>query len=119
MIGKGILRIQPKDMQQQARTMQVTNARTPEERLATLARFGDFFLGELYDVYGGITRRQAYFNPDAPPRKKRPLRVGAPEVHTFMTEDSLQPAPDPLSGWDERPGDAGAWLRRVEPRLLD
>jgi cholesterol oxidase len=89
-IGTGILRIQPKDMRQQARTMTVTNARTPEERLSTLARFGDFFMGELYDVYGGITRQQAYFNPDAPPRKKRTLRVGAPEVHYFQTEDGLR-----------------------------
>jgi cholesterol oxidase len=89
-VGKGILKILPKDMQQQMRTMQVTNARTPQERLETLARFGEFFAGELYDVYGGITRRQSYFNPDALPRKKRPLRVGAPEIHYFKTEDGLQ-----------------------------
>ena len=90
MIGKGILKILPKDMQQQMRTMQVTNARNVQERLDTLARFGEFFAGELYDVYGGIARREAYFDPDAPPRKKRPLRVGAPEVYYFNTEDGLQ-----------------------------
>ncbi len=89
-IGRGILRILPKDMQQQMRTMQITHARSAVERMEMMARFGDFFAGELYDIYGGIARRQTYFNPDAPPRKKRPLRVGAPEVHYFTTEDGLQ-----------------------------
>ena len=89
-IGKGILKILPKDMEQQMKTMQVTNAHNPQEGMEMMARFGRFFAGELYDVYGGIVRRPTYFNPDAPPRKKRPLRVGAPEVHYFNTEDGLQ-----------------------------
>jgi cholesterol oxidase len=30
------------------------------------------------------------FDPEAPPRKKRPLRASAPEVHFFSTRDGLQ-----------------------------
>src|SRR6185369_6947279 len=42
-MGKGILKILPKDMEQQMRTMQVTNARNPQERMEMMARFGQFF----------------------------------------------------------------------------
>ena len=89
-IGKGILKIMPKDLQHQMRTLQVTNASTIGERLRTLARFGRFFAGDLFEVYGGVVGRQTYFHPDAAPRKKRPLRVGAPEVHYFQTADDAQ-----------------------------
>ena len=70
--------------------MQVTNASTPEERLETLARFGDYLYGELYDVYGGITRRQAYFNPDAPPRRNDRCAWARRKSTISMTEDGLQ-----------------------------
>ncbi|MEP7290559.1 MAG: alpha/beta fold hydrolase [Chloroflexota bacterium] len=86
-IGKGILKIMPKDLQHQLRTMQVTHALSISERLRTLTRFGKFFAGDLFDVYGGVFARQTYFHPDAPPRKKRPLRLDSPEVHYFTTDD--------------------------------
>ncbi len=86
-IGKGILKIMPKDLQHQLRTMQVTNAMNRSERLRTLTRFGKFFAGDLFDIYGGVFARQTYFHPDAPPRKKRPLRLNSPEVHYFDTDD--------------------------------
>ncbi len=89
-IGKGILRIMAKDLQHQARTMRVTHATSLAQRLGTLARFGRFFMGDLYEVYGGVVGRQTYFDPAAQPRKKRPLRVGAPDVHYFTTEDGEQ-----------------------------
>jgi cholesterol oxidase len=69
--------------------MQVTNATSLEERLQGTARFGRFFGDVLWQTYGGIFARQTAFNPDAPPRKKRPLRVGAPELHPFETEDKV------------------------------
>ena len=87
-IGRGILKIMPKDLQHQMRTMRVTNAMNVSDRLSTLTRFGRFFIGDLYEVYGGVVGRQTYFNPDAPPRKKRPLRVCPPEVHFFTTDDN-------------------------------
>ncbi|MGE5445075.1 MAG: alpha/beta fold hydrolase [Ignavibacteriales bacterium] len=89
-MGKGILRISPEDFLRQMTTIQATNAHSPKERLEETARFGQFFAGVLYQTYGGILARPSVFNPDAPPRKKRTLRVGAPQVYFFNTEDGVQ-----------------------------
>ncbi|MGB5984112.1 MAG: alpha/beta fold hydrolase [Desulfobacterales bacterium] len=88
-IGKGILRISPDDFLRQLTTMEVFNTETPEERLRYLARFGAFFGGTLFDVYGGIFARATVFDPQAPPRKTRTLRVGTPEVHPVATQDGV------------------------------
>ncbi|MEN8167218.1 MAG: GMC family oxidoreductase N-terminal domain-containing protein [Pseudomonadota bacterium] len=88
LVGKGVLRILPADFAVQMTTMEVTNATSTEERLKAMARFGKFFAGVLYESYGGI-----FYDPKAskprPPRKKRPLRTVAPEVHAFSTEDGV------------------------------
>lgn len=89
-LGKGILKIHAKDLQHQITTMRVTHAASLGERLATMARFGRFFGGQLFDIYGGVFARPNLFNPDAPPRKKRPLRTDPPEVHFFTTADHAQ-----------------------------
>jgi cholesterol oxidase len=88
--GKGILKILPKDFMHQLTTIRATNAPNEIESLQAEARFGRFFAGVLFDVYGGIFARPTIFNPDSPPRKKRPLRVCAPEVHFFNTADAVQ-----------------------------
>jgi cholesterol oxidase len=88
-LGKGILHIHPMDFMKQMTTMQVTHATSLEERLKGMAEFGRFFAGVLFETYGGIFAKPTVFNPDAPPRKKRPLRVGAPEVHAFQTSDHV------------------------------
>jgi cholesterol oxidase len=89
-LGTGILHILPSDFAKQMTTMQVTNAPNAEQRLLGLARFGLFFAGVLYQTYGGVFARSTLFNPDAPPRKKRPLRVAAPEVYGFGASDGVQ-----------------------------
>jgi cholesterol oxidase len=89
-LGTGILHIRPVDFAKQMTTMQVNNAPNAERRLLGLARFGMFFGGVLYQTYGGIFARSTLFNPDAPPRKKRPLRVAAPEVYGFGASDGVQ-----------------------------
>jgi cholesterol oxidase len=89
-LGRGILRIYPSDLQHQLSTVQVINASGMKERLSALARFGRFFAGSLFDIYGGIFARPHLFDPDSPPRKKRELRVSAPEVHWFETEDGVK-----------------------------
>jgi len=88
-LGKGVLHILPADFAKQMTTMEVVNANSAEEKLKALARFGKFFAGTLYEDYGGIFARQTLFNPDAPPRKKRPLRVCAPEIYTFPAKDGV------------------------------
>jgi len=88
-IGKGILHIDPVDFARQLTTMEVFNVSDAKERLHYLAKFGGFFSGTLFDTYGGVFVGPQVFNPDAPPRKKRVLRVSIPEIHWFNTKDGL------------------------------
>lgn len=88
-VGSGVLHIEPADFAKQMTTMKVLNATSEAERLKDMARFGEYFAGVLWESYGGVLAGDVYFNPDAPPRKKRPLNVGAPEVTFFQTEDHV------------------------------
>ena len=88
-LGKAMLHIKPIDFAKQMTTMKVTGATSPEEKLEATARFGKYFAQSLWSSYGGIFYEDALFDPDAPPRKKRPLKTGAPEVHNFATEDGV------------------------------
>jgi cholesterol oxidase len=87
--GKGILRISPEDFLRQLRTMQVTGSDGARARLVATAKYGKYFAGVLYDTYGGVFAGPSLIDPDAPPRKKRALRVSAPEVHGFQTADGV------------------------------
>jgi cholesterol oxidase len=89
-VGKGILRISPADFMRQLTTMQVTNAANLQERLEATARFGRHFNEALFETYGSVVSRPNVYDPAAPPRKKRELRTGAPEVHYFNTSDDVQ-----------------------------
>lgn len=90
LVGKGILNISPQDFLHQMSTLQVTNAKNIEQCLELTARFGRFFAGELFDTYGKIFAKSTVFNPDAPPRQKRKLRVCAPQTHYFPARDGAQ-----------------------------
>jgi cholesterol oxidase len=87
--ARGVVTIHLKDFQRQLASTKVTGARNAGERLRALARFGRFFAGALSEVYGGVCARSNVFNPDAPPRERRPLRCGEPEVHFFDTADGV------------------------------
>ncbi|MGH7325547.1 MAG: GMC family oxidoreductase N-terminal domain-containing protein [Candidatus Rokuibacteriota bacterium] len=89
-VGAGELHIQPDDFLKQLSTIQVLHATTPEQRLEGQAKFSRFFAGALADVYAGVLAPANVFNPTAPPRKKRTLRLGPPEVHYFKTGDGVQ-----------------------------
>lgn len=88
-VAKGILLIEPRDFMIQLSTLRVLNADSDQERLEATVRFGRFFAGALFETYGGVAATLGRFDPDAPPRKKRPLRVPAPEVHPFVTDDGV------------------------------
>jgi cholesterol oxidase len=88
-LGKGILKISPADFATQLTTMKITGAPGVGERLKAASKFGMFFAGTLFDTYGGITKGPTLLNPDAVPRKKRDLRVNAPETHYFKTKDDI------------------------------
>ncbi|MBV8895184.1 MAG: alpha/beta fold hydrolase [Acidobacteriaceae bacterium] len=87
--GKGVLHILPADFAKQMTTLEVTNAANPVDALTQMARFGHFFAGVLFDIYGGIFSQSTVFDPSAPPRQKRPLRVDAPTVYTFPAKDGV------------------------------
>ncbi|MGH3799731.1 MAG: alpha/beta fold hydrolase [Pseudonocardiaceae bacterium] len=87
--AKGILTIRPEDFMTQLTTMTVLNATSAQQRLAATARFGQFFAGALFDVFGGVVRPLDRFDSAAVARKKRPLRVCAPEIHPFITDDGV------------------------------
>lgn len=89
-LGKGILKITPSDFARQMRTLTVLNANSLKERIEGMARFGKFFAGVLYESYGGIFARETFFDRDAPFRRKRQLRVCAPEVYFFTTSDGVE-----------------------------
>lgn len=89
-VGRGILRIEPEDFARQLTTMKVTGGQGPLDRLEGEARFGKFFAGVLFEHYGGVFVGESYFDPEAPPRKRRPLRVNAPEFHPFTTDDGVE-----------------------------
>ena len=82
----GTLHIDPLDFVRQLGTMTVTGAPTLAVRARTLARFGAFFGGRLFETFGGPFARPSLYDPDAV-RLKRPLRAGAPEIHNFDTSD--------------------------------
>ncbi len=88
--GKGRLHIKPLDFAKQMTTMRVTNAPNLRRRLEGMARFGQYFGGTLWNTYGGLARCDTPFDPDVPPRQKRPLRVDPPEIHWFKTNDGVE-----------------------------
>ena len=90
LLGKGILKIRPQDFLRQMSTLRVNNAENTKQCLQLTARFGRFFARELFDTYGKIFARPTIFNPDAPPRQKRQLRVSAPQIHYFQARDGAQ-----------------------------
>ena len=89
-LGKGVLVIAPEDFMRQMTTMEITNAQDDAARLDAIVRFGNFFASVLFNVYGSALELANEFNPQPAPRKKRPLRMSAPEVYHFLTEDNVQ-----------------------------
>lgn len=89
-LGKGILQIRPDDLLRLLATLRIRNAESVAQRLTATAQVGRFFAGALYDVYGGVRAKASALDPEAPPRKRRPLRLGAPEVHAVETADHVQ-----------------------------
>lgn len=101
MLGKAVMHIEPADFARQMTTMQVTHADNAAQRLEAMARFGKFFAGVLWESYGGI-----FYKPERtakPPRKKRPLRVSAPQVYAFTTDDGVELRLTRYQGGDKGP----------------
>jgi cholesterol oxidase len=82
--------------------MKITNA-TETQRLEGMARFGMFFGKTIVDTYGGVLAHASVFDPDAPPRKKRPLRVPVPEIYNFESLDRIPLTLTRYKGGDKGP----------------
>lgn len=53
-VGAGVLRLGVTELLRLTASMEVTGATAAVEKVETLARFGRFFLGELWDSYGAV-----------------------------------------------------------------
>ena len=88
-VGRGVLKIHPKDFATQMRTFKITNAGNLVRRLKAAADFGRFFAGALFETYGGVLAKRSVLDPDAPPRTLRELRADLPEMHFLTAEDGV------------------------------
>ena len=90
-LGKAVLYIQAPNFAKQLSSIEITNTESRFEKLKWTAKFGQFFAKSLWDTYGPVTAKPSTFDPDAPPRAKRPLRVNGvtPVVHKCVTEDNV------------------------------
>ncbi len=86
-IGRGVLHIALADFMRQLGTLTVTGAPDLKARLAATARFVEAFAGILASTYCGSLAGPTYFDPDATPRQKRPLRTPPPEVQGLVAGD--------------------------------
>jgi cholesterol oxidase len=81
------LRISVEDFARQLRTIGVVGTGSVSAGLSARLRFGRFFCGALFDVYGDIFAGSVDFNPHAPPRRRRGLRGPIPRLLPFRTRD--------------------------------
>lgn len=103
MVGRGMLKILAADFAKQMTTMKVLNPSSLADRAKGLADFGGFFAKNIHEIYGSVLSKSNTFNPEAPPRKKRPLRMDPPEVHFFKTKDNVQLRLTRYKGGDKGP----------------
>jgi cholesterol oxidase len=88
-VAQGVLHVHPDDFARQMTTIKAVNGTSPQQNLQAAARFGRYFFGVLYDLYGGVFAGQAFLDPAAPPRKRRSLRAPTPEAYAFSAKDGV------------------------------
>ena len=102
-VARGVLTIHPDDFRRQLLTMRAVGADGPLDQLRAMTRFGRYFAGSLNEVFGGVFAHQSPFSPDAPPRVRRELRCGTPQVHDFSTDDGVALRLTRFRGGDKGP----------------
>ena len=90
LLASGIMKIGLKDFSNQLNSMEIINTNSSMEQLKWKAKFGKFFADTIWHVYSGLSECK-YLDPDSPPRKKRPLKLGnaTPIVYKVMTGDDV------------------------------
>lgn len=89
LLGVGILHILVPDFAKQLGTVKISNAPDRLTELRAVLAFGRFFAGVIFDTYGTIAAPLQVFNPDAPPRQRRPLNAPMPELHSVQASDGV------------------------------
>ncbi|XP_072019060.1 uncharacterized protein [Amphiura filiformis] len=91
-VAAGKLLMTWKDFMKEMLNSEVINTQSAMEKLRWKARFSRFYMGILWETYGMLTSASSPFDPDAPPREKRPLNVKGiePEVFCFKTDDGIR-----------------------------
>lgn len=104
-LGKATLYITAHNFAKQLATMEITNTGSKLEKLRWMSRFSEFFAKTIWTVYGPVSCCDVYFDPAAPPRKKRPLNIHGciPEVHKCLTEDKFEIALTRYNGGSKGP----------------
>ncbi|VAW88301.1 Glucose-methanol-choline (GMC) oxidoreductase:NAD binding site [hydrothermal vent metagenome] len=102
-IGRGILEITPINFAKQLTTIKVPNVESNTDRLKYIARFGAFFAGEVFDIFGGVATGLNYFTEENQPRKRRPLAAPVPSLHHVVTEDDVSIRLTRYQGGDKGP----------------
>lgn len=102
-LGQGILRIAVGDFLRQLTTMRATDVADRKQALEVKAEFGRFFAGTLLETYGGLSVRESEWGGASPVRKRRTLRVSAPELHTVTTDDGVELRLTRYRGGDKGP----------------
>ncbi len=85
--GKGILHIKPLDFVRQMTTIKVENASSTPEKLEAIARFGQFFAGQLFEVYS--PSRVTPWEREIPLYTLEGVPDAEATTHYFSTEDKL------------------------------
>jgi cholesterol oxidase len=102
-VGRGIVTIAPADFKKQMSTVRAVGASNEFEALRAVAVFGQFFAGVLQEIYGGPLAPSVVFDPDAPPRARRELRLPPPQVYRFDADDGTRLKLTRFRGGDKGP----------------
>ncbi len=87
-LGRALLTISHNDFAHQLQTLKGTGGANAADRLKAAGTFGRFFTREIYDTYAAVLKRaDRYDSAEGAARKKRNLRVPAPELHFAETPD--------------------------------
>ncbi|XP_072045964.1 lipase member K-like [Amphiura filiformis] len=91
-VAEGKLLMTWKDFMKDMLNIEVINSQSAMEKLKWKAKFGRFYMGIIWETYGMLTAASSPFDPDSPPREKRPLNVKGiePEVFWFETNDGIR-----------------------------
>ena len=96
LLAKGVLKIKFFDFMKQLNTVEIINTDSTMEKLKWQAKFGNFFMKELWDTYSFLSPSYK-FDPDAPPRKKRELNIKImPKNYRCVTEDKVRSLFEPF-----------------------